>query len=207
MSLTKNTMITLSDEVVSGLKEYFEDTQNFETNLDTFYRQFSSARLAFCLDNLIEAEFDTKTPGDRGLGRVSNDPPRLGGHFRKRVSKLNQSEADSVKKSIRELMLKCYLFMISTMGLQVSHSTKNDALFNEWLPEVYMFNLYNLGERTVDVLFSLVQRDYEALKQSLKTLQAAPAIAGEDVINNIVSGYAAAGVVLALADQTLGESQ
>ena len=207
MKLTKTSMTTLSDEVVSGLSECFDSTRWFEKNLETFYGDFSSDRLNYCLDKLIETEFDSKTKGNRGLGRVSNDPPRLAGYLRYRVSKLNQSETDHLKTSVKRLMLKCYLFMVSRMeNKRVSHSTNKDALFNEWLPEVYLFNLYNLGENTVDILFSLVQRDYELLKVSLQALDTMPTSYGDEVISKIVSGYASAGVVLALADQGLAEN-
>jgi hypothetical protein len=42
----------------------------------------------FCMNLPVMAELDYHTPGDRGLGRLSTEVPRLGGHCRKSLAQL-----------------------------------------------------------------------------------------------------------------------
>ena len=193
--------------MIGEVREYItnEGIENIDRQFVLFKERISLDRLTYCMQKLIDAELDHQTAGNRGLGRVSEHTPRLGGYFRKAVSKLPQNRVDELKKLISTLMIKSYLAYLLPIlgGVDISDSITAEELYEEWVPQIYA---YDLGaDQGTGILWTLVMKDYENVEKYFKANGMKPSLFGTDKTNLILTGYATAGVVLALAEAVLSK--
>ena len=193
----------LSGEVPKVLTE--KGIEHFNRQFALFKERTSLDHQIYCLEKLVDAELDHQTAGRRGLGRASEHTPRLGAYFRKAVSKLPQNRVDELKTLISTLMIKSYLAYLLPIlgGDNISDSITAEELYEEWVPQIYA---YDLGaDQGTDILWTLVVKDYENVEKFFKANGMKPGVFGEDKTNLILTGYATAGVVLALAEAVLSK--
>jgi hypothetical protein len=121
----------LSDDLINTFKE--------------FISKFNSDAIIYCIDKYIEAEFDFITPGNRGIGRMTENIPRFGAYFRNSLSKLSNQELNELHFFIQDLCIRGYL----SSALFISWPSKNNKLsnkfllFKEWIPKIYITNPYD----------------------------------------------------------------
>lgn len=109
-----------------------------------------------CVETFVATELDTRTPGERGLGRVSTSPPRLGGAFRKQLS--SPAARHEFGTLIERLVFETYG---GTAGaLQAFYETPTfprvlpaERVFEVWVPSVHV-GTRGLGEDAMDVISS-----------------------------------------------------
>ena len=193
----------LSGEVPKVLTE--KGIEHFNRQFALFKERTSLDHLIYCLEKLVDAELDHQTAGRRGLGRASEHTPRLGAYFRKAVSKLPQNRVDELEKLISTLMIKSYLAYLLPIlgGDNISDSITAEELYEEWVPQIYAYDLE--ADQGTDILWTLVVKDYENVGKFFKANGMKPGLFGTDKTNLILTGYATAGVVLALAEAVLSK--
>jgi len=131
------------DTSMSAIQEALADEKNLLGKINTWFialrLRFNVEAVSFCCEKFISSELDFQTPGDRGLGRITNYIPRLGGYFRKQMSTLSQEQLFELYEIIQDLMLRGYL----TRALLVEAPPKKElirsgqALYETWLPGMY----------------------------------------------------------------------
>lgn len=100
---------------------------------------FNFGAMDYCLERYIGAELDFKSSGDRGLGRISTEVPRLGAYFRKPMSKLDESELSELHNILQQIVLSGYLTYALVMEdpLKTAKLTGGSEIYEKWLPRVY----------------------------------------------------------------------
>jgi hypothetical protein len=89
------------------------DEREFSEQLGLWDRElrsrFNVVAVGFCFSKYISSELDCHTPGDRGLGRIATEIPRLRAYFRRPMSRLSLPELRGLYGIIEDLMLRGYL--------------------------------------------------------------------------------------------------
>ncbi len=96
-------------------------------------------------EKFIQAELDYVTPGDRGLGRLSDFEPRFAAKHRSFFQKLDESALSAIRCEFLSMIFAGYLFLeymneVMTEEPFTRHpeTAKNSAsLFSQWIPMIY----------------------------------------------------------------------
>ena len=203
MKVTKEEMEKYASDMLARMDEIFKSTKEFQENFEKNKESISPESISFCLEKFLHAEFDYGAPGNRGIGRATDFCPRLAAYFRKAFSKLSVEEMRNLDTQITTLIIKSYLFGIffSRDSVKKSKHSK-EKLFEIWIPQIYIFNLGGMQEGMADVLFALIQKDYEGIKKSFTEYGMKPGFFGGDKTQEILNGYVAAGLVMRLAEKS-----
>src|ERR1022692_1944815 len=87
----------LLDEIDSTLDEHFSihsaaQREEYSSMLATIKEQACLDAVEQCICRFVEAEVDSTTSGERGIGRITLSPPRLGGYLRKQIARLSHQD-------------------------------------------------------------------------------------------------------------------
>jgi len=168
--------------------------------------EFNSEAISYCLEKYIVAELDYKTPGNRGIGRMTQNIPRFGAYFRKPLSTLTEQEFNKLYLFILDLCLRGYLISV----LYVEWPARNDKLldkyllFEKWIPCIYVINPYGLNPdiwdlMKADTLFTIIEiqdfiRKHGMEKDSL--LKRVGGLLSKNKVGEILEYYIIAGFSL-----------
>ena len=135
-----------------SIKKFFSNADKsfleiMESNFNQLKLEFNYEVINYCLGKYIESELDYTTQGDRGIGRMSNNIPRLGGYFRKQLSKMTNEEYEELYLLIQELFIRGYLARILFVEEKLDNAKfKNgESIFKEWIPLIYISNPLEMG--------------------------------------------------------------
>jgi len=125
---------------------------------------FNYDALDYCLRQYIWAELDYKTPGTRGLGRVTTDTPRFAAHYRQHVGTLDSNGQSFLYYAIQDIILTSYMTYALLAAAPISARTYHgsDELYRRWLPLIYS----SAGKPKPGVLEAVgvtTEGDYEGL--------------------------------------------
>lgn len=160
---------------------------------------FNYSALDHCLRHYIWAELDFRTPGVRGLGRVSTDTPRFAAHYRRQVGALDRERLAFLYHGIQSIILTSYMIYALLVDGQSPSRTyeSEEELYHRWLPLIYSSAgkpkpgvLAALGDMTVD--------DYERLLEFMQ----AQRMAIDQTTGKILYYYCVAGVNLRYVETT-----
>lgn len=201
MLIDNNYINACAEKIASSIKssningETIEDQINILKN-----RGFNLEALECCINKFVKAEIDFETLGNRGLGRMTDYVPRLGGVFRKEISSMSSSDRERLHNLIQEYIMILYLGM-SLLTCIDSFNLKTNAndLYAKWVPLIYVFPLDRLGE-ALTYFFNSISSS--SLNQLIMFLNENNLTDNEDKLREIISGYAAAGVSLRQAELT-----
>jgi hypothetical protein len=88
-----------ADASVLAMRDALRDEPALSEQLGLWDKElrscFNIVAVGFCFSKYISSELDSQTPGDRGLGRLSTEIPRLGAYFRKPISRLYETHPNS----------------------------------------------------------------------------------------------------------------
>ncbi len=203
MKVTNKEIEKYANEMLSEMSEYFESTEEFKKNFEESKENISPENISFCLEKFLHAEFDHGTPGNRGLGRMSDYWPRLAAYFRSAFSKLDVEEMRKLDAQITALIVKCYLFTILISDKPVEKSKlSGEELFEKWIPQIYTFDFSSMSENVGNLLFALIQKDHEGIKSFFKEHGMKPGLFGGDKTDEILNGYVAAGLVMRIVEKS-----
>ncbi len=158
-----------ADASVSAMREALRDEPELSEQLGLWDKElrshFNVVAVGFCFSKYISSELDFRTPGDRGLGRISTEIPRLGAYFRKPMSRLSQSELRDLHGIMQDLMLRGYL----TRALLVEAPPKQPVLttapelYETWLAGFYSSDPSQMGLNLRAVLASVTDSAFATL--------------------------------------------
>lgn len=107
-----------------------------------------------CVETFVSTELDVQTPGQRGLGRVSQSPPRLGGAFREELGSPDARE--EFASIIERMILETYA--ATAAALQSFFETKPEPrirpaeeVYELWVPNIYV-GTKGFGDLTIDTI-------------------------------------------------------
>jgi hypothetical protein len=101
----------------------------------------------YVIQRFVEAELDSQTEGERGLGRVSAEVPRFGGYYRQYCARLNAEELQELGRLMADVMWSGYLahvFFSEPEALEARVSDGNE-IYEEWISVAYIFPAETLG--------------------------------------------------------------
>jgi hypothetical protein len=101
---------------------------------------FSGGIVELCIERFIDAELDFRTPGNRGLGRLSEVLPRYGAYFRRYLRSMPVDELAQVRNLIRNQVLTGYLAVaLLNDDEQVAEPKVKRAedVYISWVPKIY----------------------------------------------------------------------
>jgi len=139
------------DSSMLAIREACVDEPGMIDKIDPLYNKFrerfNTEAVGFCVEKYVVSELDFETAGDRGLGRMSGDIPRLGAYFRKQMSKLSEKELCDLYLVIQDLMLRGYLAraLLLEGSPKQSRLTEGPELYEAWLPGFYSSDLSQMG--------------------------------------------------------------
>jgi hypothetical protein len=167
---------------------------------------FDSDAIDYCINNFVAAEVDFLTTGNRGLGRSTEHTPRLGGYFRNKLSSFSVEKKTELENAIRKYILDAYMGMVilSSQNTKIPHDKKTpDNLYQKWVSTIYVFPIDQLGEGALFFLQAATATSVMALRKFLKENQMkGGSLFSSDKTEEILSGYAAAGVALQRSEVT-----
>lgn len=127
-------------------------------------------RLDYCISKYLEAEFDTKTEGVRGLGRTTESVPRLGGYYRKEFSKLGPNTIEELKVVTREILLRGYLVHLMSIdqGNASLSSPAKEEVYKKWIPRIYITGFEEFPELLQNVFLTFTEDPMERFFRILR---------------------------------------
>jgi hypothetical protein len=146
---------------VSGQDQRPEWSTELEPQLDEVRRAFSGEAIDYCLDRFIQAELDFESPGQRGLGRISEVVPRYGAHYRKHLRRLDTAQLDAVDALIRTQILSGYLAFVlpRESPVEAADVQNGENLFRQWIPHIYSSSLANAADEESRTLLAVLGSD------------------------------------------------
>jgi hypothetical protein len=161
---------------------------------------FNAVAIGFCLNKFISAELDYQTAGSRGIGRVTEDVPRFGAYFRKRLSRLSDDAYSELFRLIQEIVLRGYLsqaLFAEEFVVTGKYKVPSD-LFRAWLPIIYV---NDLPEKEWDLLSRVSCNAIQRLKDFLASNKMTGGwFLSKDKTDEIISKYLAAGWFLRIIE-------
>lgn len=168
-----------------------------------FINDFNGKRIGYSLHNFIKAELDFKTPGVRGIGRLSEQVPRFGGYYSKQLSQIDQDIIDVLYNLIQNLMLRSYLTGVLMLSDELEEATvTNDReLFEKWIPNIYVTPFNALGSGLQKGLLAFCGSSVDKILNFLETNKIKrKSLLRRDKIDEIISYYIVAGCGLRITE-------
>lgn len=203
MKINQQNLENYTKEMLSVLAGYYKSIDNFKKNYENRKPNISIEKINYCLDKYINSEFDYITPGNRGLGRVSDYWPRLAAYFRNTFLKLPSEKNHELDSLITSLIIKSYLFfiIIADNKIKISEIKTGEQLYEKWIPKIYVFDLYNLGEEKGNLLFALIKTDYDKILNFFIENKMMTKTSNQEKIKEIINGYVVAGLVMIIVEE------
>jgi hypothetical protein len=202
----------LLDEINSTLDEHFSihseaEREQYRSMLATLKDQACLDSVEQCICRFVAAEVDSATPGERGIGRISLSPPRLGGYCRKRIARLPPQDLLELSNLIRNLVFRGYVAYILTCEKfdPTTGRFREDQLFTEWICNIYATNL---PKNVEFMLRNVIKTPFDRVKHFLASKNAVGGgFFSVDKTDDILIWYPIAGFMLRNAEMALARKQ
>jgi len=157
--------------------------------------------LSYCLEKYINSELDSKTPGDRGLGRMTTVIPRLGAYYRKQMSRLQSEDLSELYGLIQRIILIAYLVRPFFVEKPLSKPKLSEKkLYKAWIPTIYSGD-NPLSESVLDTIDAFTYATIESLFNFFtKYKMEKNHLLGKDKKMDILFGYYVAGYYLRIVE-------
>ena len=163
MEITQKYLDIYTDEIINEMKNSInkDNFDLFKKNFKENYDSIDLDKINYSMDRFVEAELDFMTDGNRGIGRLTENIPRLGAYFRDKLSILDKKGLGELENLIKRLIVKSYIFPATIM--KQPENAKNltpEELYNEWIPNIFTSNLKTLmSENSGNTLLSVIEKD------------------------------------------------
>ena len=149
--------------------------------------------------SFARSELDVQTVGSRGLGRMTEYVPRLGGYFRKGMSSLDPAKMDMIQAKLSNCILMAYVAMTVLTPIEVS-KWKTEHPFESGCQISTLFRpiLGGVDWHGLNIALGKPIAEFRELLGSLG-LHGGGFIT-TDKTDEILTGYATAGVALRQAE-------
>ena len=206
-------MQSLLDELDRTLDEHFSvcseaEREEYRSMLATIKEQACLDAVAQCICKFVEAEVDSTTPGERGIGRITLSPPRLGGYLRKQIARLSHQDLRELCSLVCTLVFRGYVAYMLKMGEKFIPTTgqfQGDQLFTEWICNIYATNL----PKDVELMLrNVIKTPIDRVKHFLASKGAVGGgFFSVDKTDDILIWYPIAGFMLRNAEMALARKQ
>ena len=170
MKITQEDLKEYADEIFAEMSKIFsaDKIDAFKKNFDKNNESISLDTINYCIEKFAKTELDFITPGDRGIGRLTETLPRLGAYFRNPLSNLEKTELNKLDTLITKLITKGYLFsaVINGQPKEKTLSFTGEELCREWLPKIFTFNLNVISDNAGNLLLAIAEKDLKKIKAS-----------------------------------------
>ena len=191
-------------EVLESLRESGLDIDSalddIKPNLENLPTKYSARVVEPCIEKFVDAELDFHSPGNRGIGRISEAIPRYGAYFKRFLQPLEQDSLARVRMLIEDQVLVGYLSHCYWCEEPLGEPTITDGetLFRAWIPVVYSSAARGAMNEDFAQLFSLISTPpYEAHKAYITGLGfKGGGLLSKDKTDMILFHYPLAGVLL-----------
>lgn len=194
----------VGSECLAVLSKHFtpEGTGALESNLRQGFSNLSPANADYCLGRFVDAECDFRSVGNRGLGRLTDHVPRLGGHLRHTLSQLHESKLSTLSALVLKLATKCYVFqaIVSESPLNPPLISQSETLFEEWIPGIFSYDLSQASETFKGLLSAVTEAETTSIGTLLQENLDRRELLDTETLDGILLGYMAAGLTLRLTE-------
>ncbi len=156
-----------------------------------------------CIDTFLEIEFDLKRTGLRGLGRMSDEIPRLAARHRPRFRIHSARQREQLREHARNHMLCGYLFARFRVEPDKPRPELPAAadLFQRWIPLIYS----PAGAERIGVVLGVDSEEDQILwcsatERALTRMLQSLGIEPDQLDQVILLHYFSAGILLALLE-------
>lgn len=131
------------ESVITSVRQVFAGNDDALTHItnrcEIIKAAFNVDLVSYCLERYISAELDCETPGNRGIGRLTETIPRLGAYYRKQISELHDEEKSKLYFLIQQVMLGGYLAHAIFMDEPRKYPgmSSSEDVFERWIPAIY----------------------------------------------------------------------
>ena len=157
--------------------------------------------LSYCLEKYINSELDSKTPGDKGLGRMTTVIPRLGAYYRKQMAGLQSKDLSELNGLIQRIILIAYLVRPLFVENPLSKPKLSEKkLYEAWIPTIYSGN-NPLSESVFDTIDTFTCATVDSLLDLFTKYGIGKnRLFGKDKKMNILFRYCVAGYYLRIVE-------
>jgi len=169
--------------------------KNFNKN----YKSINTNTINHCVEKFVQAELDFVTPGNRGIGRLTESLPRLGAYFRDYFSNFKETELNKLDILITKLIIKGYLFSAAINGQPKEKvlSFSNQELYKEWIPKIFTFDINVISDNAGKLLLAITENDLRQIKDFFRLHNMrSKRLFSKDKLEYILMQYIIAGVSL-----------
>ena len=113
---------------------------------------------------------DFQTSGDRGLGRMTDYIPRLGGYFRGQLSSLSSEEKSELCGLIQDIILRGYLVraLFVEAKLEQAKISSGSESYENWIPGIYSDDPSSMGENLRNLFGAITNTAFVAIRMFFK---------------------------------------
>lgn len=201
MKITQHDLKKYADEIFAEMSKILsaDKIDALKKNFDKNNENIIPDTINYCVEKFVQTELDFITPGDRGIGRLTEALPRLGAYFRNPFSNLEKTELNKLDTLITKPIIKGYLFsaVINGQPKEKALSFTDEELYREWIPKIFTFNLSNISDNAGDLLLAITKNDLDEIKSffSQHNMRAG-GFFSRDKTDGILMSYIIAGVSL-----------
>ena len=207
IAIAKGRLERVFEDIMASVEQRMPIDSKSKPELNSRFAKFKGdidgKRIGYSLHNFITAELDFKTPGVRGIGRLSEEVPRFGGYYRKPLSQIDLDKMEILYGLIQGLMLGSYLTAILTFEeeLKEAEVTNDHELFEKWIPNIYVTPFNALDSLLQNALLAFCGSTVDSILSFLETNKIKrKGLLGRDKIHEIISYYMVAGCGLRITE-------
>jgi len=175
MDMTECKIEHLEVAMASIIMEISKDQQEFlsrtKSKFEQFKKRYDGKRISYCLEKYINAELDFTTPGNRGIGQISEYVPRFGAFFRRGLSNMSEVDLSKLYEIIQDIILRGYLVHILFIEESVRDSaiSSGEELYQKWIPGIYSSDSSEVDEKLMTMLSLCSNSAFETLKDFINS--------------------------------------
>ncbi len=146
-----------------------DEANQFDAKAHSLVQNSSLEIPEYCINKFLSSEIDLQSPGLRGVGRITDEIPRLGGYYRNTLKDLYKDEILELKKTLKELMYIGYLIHFFYCEEEVKATQYQDKykLYQIWTMYLLGFNQNTFQEE----ILTLQKASKETMKKCNEQMQ------------------------------------
>ena len=163
------TLETCYLKIRGDLKGQPELLEFLESRYQDLKKVYQEEAIEYCINSFVETELDYKTPGERGLGRITTETPRFGAYYRDELKNLDRGKIENIAQCIHDIILMGYTFWAIYTGKTVQSGKYSDGkvLYKKWIELAYAGDPSEMGQELLEGLAGCVDSTRKKLHDYL----------------------------------------
>jgi len=189
---------------IAGILDVFEDSdyvRELKSKSEEVKSSLNYDSLFYCIDKYINSELDSRTRGNRGIGRMTTWIPRLGAYYRKEMSRLSTKNLSELYTLMQDVIFRAYLArpLIVENPISMAKLSKGSELYEAWIPGIYVVDPF--GEKLLDMIDACTSTAWESFLNFLKKHgMSRPGTFPNEKMDEILFRYVVAGYYLRVVE-------